>query len=110
MDRRCRACHLTGNRREEEPPEQLREKEAHLAKKNVRTSTYEIILPLIGTDDRETDGKALLLNGLYGALDVADRETADILREGDLSALPQVLPDILKAAGIFLPAMNDSLA
>ena len=58
----------------------------------MRTSTYEIILPLIGTDERETDGKALLFNGLYGAMDVADRETADILRKGDLSSLTR-LPD-----------------
>ena len=58
----------------------------------MRTSTYEIILPLIGTDERETDGKALLFNGLYGAMDVADRETADILRKGDLSSLTR-MPD-----------------
>lgn len=65
----------------------------------MRTSTYEIILPLIGTDDREIDGKALLFNGLYSALDVVDRETADILRSGDVSALPFALRERLTQRG-----------
>ncbi len=30
----------------------------------MRVSTYEIILPLIGTDEKEIAGKALLVNGL----------------------------------------------
>ncbi|MBQ9611711.1 MAG: hypothetical protein IJV14_03845 [Lachnospiraceae bacterium] len=36
----------------------------------MRTSTYEIFLPLIGTDEKEIKGKILLVNGLYGAMTV----------------------------------------
>ena len=35
----------------------------------MRISTYEIILPLIGKDDKEIAGQALLVNGLYDAID-----------------------------------------
>ena len=43
----------------------------------MRKSTYEIILPLIGSDDKDIEGKKLLINGLYGAIDVVDDEIAD---------------------------------
>ena len=38
----------------------------------MRISTYEIILPLIGKGDKTIEGKSLLCNGLYSALDVVD--------------------------------------
>ena len=57
----------------------------------MRVSTYEIILPLIGTDDKEIPGKALLVNGLYGAIDVVDESVAAIFREGELVKLPFAL-------------------
>ena len=51
----------------------------------MRTSTYEIILPLIGRDDKEIEGKTLLINGLYGAIDVVDTEIAAKIREEDFA-------------------------
>ena len=46
----------------------------------MRTSTYEIFLPLIGRDDKEIEGKTLLINGLYGAIDVVDTDIAAKVR------------------------------
>lgn len=54
----------------------------------MRTSTYEIILPLIDGDGNEIKGKALLVNGLCDALDVVDTQIAEKLRTGDLSDFP----------------------
>ena len=65
----------------------------------MRTSTYEIILPLIGADDNEIAGKALLVNGLYGALDVVDESAAKALREDDLTKLPLALRERLALRG-----------
>ena len=65
----------------------------------MRLSTYEIILPLIGRDDKEVEGKALLVNGLYGAVDVVETETAAKLREGDFAALPFALRERLMLRG-----------
>ena len=41
----------------------------------MRLSTYEIILPLVGTDEKPMEGYALLVNGLYGAMDVVPEDT-----------------------------------
>ena len=65
----------------------------------MRVSTYEIILPLIGTDDKEIPGKALLVNGLYGAIDVVDESVAAIFREGELVKLPFALRERLMVRG-----------
>ena len=65
----------------------------------MRLSTYEIILPLIGKDDKEIEGKTLLVNGLYGAVDVVDTEIADKVREGDFAALPFALRERLALRG-----------
>ncbi len=65
----------------------------------MRTSTYEIILPLIGKDDKEIKGKALLVNGLYGAIDVVDEATAAKVREGDFAAIPFALRERLALRG-----------
>ena len=67
--------------------------------KPTRTSTYEIILPLIGTDDREIEGRALLVNGLYGAVDVVDSETAGKLEKGDPDSLPLAMRERLALRG-----------
>ena len=61
----------------------------------MRTSTYEIILPLIGRDDKEIEGKTLLINGLYGAIDVVDTEIAAKIREEDFAAIPFVMRERL---------------
>ena len=45
----------------------------------MRLSTYEIILPLVGTDEKPIEGYMLLTNGLYGAVDVVPKEDADKL-------------------------------
>ena len=65
----------------------------------MRTSTYEIILPLIGRDDKEIEGKTLLINGLYGAIDVVDTEIAAKIREEDFAAIPFVMRERLAQRG-----------
>ena len=65
----------------------------------MRTSMYEIILPLIGMDDQKIEGKALLINGLFGAVDVVDEPVAVTLREGDLGKLPTTLRERLALRG-----------
>jgi hypothetical protein len=47
-------------------------------------SKYEIILPLIGEDETKIRSHALLVNGLYGAIDVVTKEVADKLNSGKL--------------------------
>ena len=54
----------------------------------MRLSTYEIILPLVGTDEKPIEGYTLLTNGLYGAVDVVPKEDADKLQAGDFAGLP----------------------
>ena len=65
----------------------------------MRTSTYEIFLPLIGRDDKEIEGKTLLINGLYGAIDVVDAEIAAKVREEDFTAIPFVTRERLAQRG-----------
>lgn len=65
----------------------------------MRFSTYGIILPLIGKDDQPVPGKALLVNGLYGAMDVVDEATASCLRGDDLSALSLSMQERLALRG-----------
>ncbi len=65
----------------------------------MRCSTYEIILPLVGTDEKPIEGYALLVNSLYGALDVVPKEDADKLRAGDLAGLPVALRERLLLRG-----------
>ena len=69
----------------------------------MRTSMYEIILPLIGMDDQKIEGKALLINGLFGAVDVVDEPVAATLREGDLAKLPLPLRERLALRGHITP-------
>ncbi len=54
----------------------------------MRTSTYEIFLPLIGSDEKPVEGKKALINGLYSAIDIVDEETAEKLQSGKLEELP----------------------
>ena len=54
----------------------------------MRLSTYEIILPLVGTDEKPIEGYTLLTNGLYGAVDVVPKEDADKLQAGDFADCP----------------------
>lgn len=74
----------------------------------MRTSTYEIFLPLIGRredgasgapgdtsasmrvgrNEKLIEGRALLVNGLYGAVDVVTKEDADKIAAGEFAKLP----------------------
>ena len=54
----------------------------------MRTSTYEIFLPLIGTYGKPIEGRALLLNGLYGAVDVVTQEERELIAAGKFDRLP----------------------
>ena len=65
----------------------------------MRVSTYEMFYPLIGADEREIEGKMLLFNGLYCALDVVDAQQGEKLREGKLDELPFALRERLAARG-----------
>lgn len=65
----------------------------------MRTSTYEIILPLIGSDEKEIQGKKLLLNGLYGAMDVVDDEIAAAVEKNETDNLPAAVRERLASRG-----------
>ncbi|MER2138628.1 MAG: radical SAM protein [Succiniclasticum sp.] len=65
----------------------------------MKVSAYEIILPLVGTDEKQIEGYALLVNGLYGALDVVPKEEADKLQTGNLAGLPVALRERLLLRG-----------
>ena len=62
-------------------------------------SKYEIILPLIGEDETEIRSHALLVNGLYGAIDVVTKEVADKLNSGRFEDLPDGLRERLEKRG-----------
>ena len=65
----------------------------------MRLSTYEIILPLVGTDEKPIEGYALLVNGLYGAVDVVPKEDADKLQAGDVAGLSAAMRERLMLRG-----------
>ncbi|MBQ7515558.1 MAG: 4Fe-4S cluster-binding domain-containing protein [Schwartzia sp.] len=65
----------------------------------MRKSTYEIILPLIGGDEKEIEGYTLLVNGLYGAMDVVKREEAEKFAAGDFAGLSVALREHLMLRG-----------
>ncbi len=65
----------------------------------MRISTYEIILPLIGQEDKKIEGKTLLVNGLYGALDVVDTKIAEKLEKEDFAGIPFSLRERLTVRG-----------
>ena len=65
----------------------------------MRVSTYEVILPLIGSGERLIEGKRLLVNGLYASVDVVDEETAARLVDGNVDALPIALRERLASRG-----------
>lgn len=67
--------------------------------KHIRRSAYEIILPLVGKDERKIEGKALLVNGLYGALDIVEEGTAEKLRQGRIEEIPLALRERLFSRG-----------
>ena len=65
----------------------------------MRVSTYEIILPLTGADEEAIEGKMLLVNGLYGALDVVDAKIAETLKRGAFAELPFAVRERLTVRG-----------
>ncbi len=65
----------------------------------MKISAYEIILPLIGTDDKIIEEKTLLVNGLYGALDVVDTKVAKELEKGHFKEIPFSLLESLATRG-----------
>lgn len=65
----------------------------------MRVSTYEVVLPLIGSGERPIEGKRLLVNGLYASVDVVDEETAARLVDGNVDALPMALRERLASRG-----------
>lgn len=74
-------------------------------------SHYEIILPLIGKDENRISTHTLLVNGLYGAIDVVTKETADKLSSGEFKDLPAALIERLERRGHLTQApLNDETA
>ena len=65
----------------------------------MRLSTYEIILPLVGTDEKPIEGYALLVNGLYGAVDVVPKADAAKLQAGNLAGLSAAMRERLMLRG-----------
>ena len=65
----------------------------------MRTSSYEIIVPLTGSDKKEIQGKKLLMNGLYGSMDVVDDETAAALEKNEPGDLPADVRERLASRG-----------
>ena len=65
----------------------------------MRTSAYEIILPLIGEDEKTIEGKTLLVNGLYGAIDVVDADAAEKMQAGEIEKIPFALRERLALRG-----------
>ena len=65
----------------------------------MRLSNYEMILPLIGADEKEIDDRALLVNGLYGAFDIVPKRCADFLIKGKFSQVDSSLWEQLARRG-----------
>ena len=65
----------------------------------MRTSTYEIFLPLINEKEEEIKDRTLLINGLYGAMDVLKKEDADKIKAGDFAGLPLALRERMLLRG-----------
>ena len=65
----------------------------------MKFSAYDIVLPLVGTDEQQIEGYALLVSGLYGAVDVVKKEDADKLQAGNLAGLSPALRERLLLRG-----------
>ena len=65
----------------------------------MQTSTYELFLPLINREEEEITDRTLLINGLYGAIDILPKEYADKVRTGDFEGLPLALREKLLLRG-----------
>ncbi|MBR0318381.1 MAG: radical SAM protein [Spirochaetia bacterium] len=65
----------------------------------MRVSTYELFLPLFNGKDEEIKDRTLLLNGLYGAIDILPKEDAEKVKSGDFDKLPLALRERLLLRG-----------
>jgi len=65
----------------------------------MRVSTYELFLPLINGKEEEIKDRTLLINGLYGAMDILKKGDADKVRAGDFAELPLALRERLLLRG-----------
>lgn len=65
----------------------------------MRASTYELVLPLIGEDEQEIEGKRVLINGLYGSVDVVDKDVAAKLFGDDPDGLDAPIKERLALRG-----------
>jgi uncharacterized protein len=65
----------------------------------IRTSTYELFLPLINRKEEKVADRTLLINGLYGATDILKKEDADKVKAGDFEGLPLALRERLLLRG-----------
>lgn len=73
----------------------------------MRISTYEIILPLFDKNKNEIPGKTLLVNGLYGAFDIIDKNDAQKIQAGNFSELSLELREKMLSRG-HLTRKNES--
>ena len=67
----------------------------------MRVSTYEMILPLTSKDGEEIPGYKLLINGLYGAMDIVSKEDAEEIASSNLSVLSSTLIEQFARRGHF---------
>lgn len=65
----------------------------------MRLSTYEIILPLIGKDEKEIADYRLMVNGLYGAFDIVEQADCEKISAGKFGELPLALLERLLIRG-----------
>jgi len=65
----------------------------------MRLSTYEIILPLLDKDRKEIANYRLMVNGLYGAYDIVEKEACEKISAGKFSELPLALLERLLLRG-----------
>jgi uncharacterized protein len=65
----------------------------------MRVSTYEIFLPLVNGKEEEIKDRMLLINGLYGAIDILKKDDADKVQAGDFEGLSLALRERLLLRG-----------
>ena len=65
----------------------------------MRLSTYEIILPLVGKDEKEIADYRLMFNGLYGAFDIVAKDDCEKISAGKFAELPLALLERLLLRG-----------
>ena len=65
----------------------------------MRVSTYEIILPLLDENGTEIPDHLLFINGLYKAIDIVDKKSAEQIQAAKFDEIPLALKERLALRG-----------